>query len=144
MNIEKNVSLSEEDLNALGTFTLELIKIQGPQMEEEIDNMMEKLEHQIVHGYSSNGVVNVTIDGSYQIIDISIAPTSSDWMNDQGKMCALIAEAVNDGIYKVSLSRETAVEMIQYKYTGAIIQAGSNMKNTNQLYRRNLSDMKRL
>ena len=114
----------------------------GALMDEEIATSMDELEHLVLTGYSSNGIVKAEVDGTHKVIGISIEDDFNNLASDKKEICALITEAINDAIYKIDLAFETKITNIQFKFTGdaitKIVQP-SNIKNT---YKKYISDMR--
>lgn len=127
MKNKDSFQIDDKVLKSLDARTLTIIRHKGPQMEAEIAAKKQELQNFIHDGFSSNKVVTAIVNGCHQVIEISIDPEFSDRERDQTKTCALIAEAINDAIYKIDLVMATEISTIQYKYLGDVIKGDTKL-----------------
>ena len=123
MKAQDKNSLDEKVLSQLSTRSLRKLRKKGLQMEKEIATRQEELKQLLVEGFTEDGLVSAKVNGSHQVIDVSIKPEMIDWQNDQAKTCAKITEAINDAIYKIDLITETEISTIQYNYIREVIES---------------------
>lgn len=115
-------TVDENILKSLGAATLKVIRAKGIQMEAEIAAKLEELESLVVEGASSNGLAKAKVDGTHQILELSLDPAYSE-LDNKTKTCTLLTEAINDAIYKVNLTIENELSNIKYRYTGEVIKS---------------------
>lgn len=116
-----NESLDDKKmLNLLSPDTLKAIELNGPKMDEEIAAKIRELNTKTVEGYSADQLVKATVNGAHQVIEITFDSKYTDWMNDKVKTCSLIAEAINDAIYKADLNLELQISMIRFSYVASL------------------------
>ncbi|KGP63894.1 hypothetical protein EP47_07080 [Legionella norrlandica] len=128
MNNNENKVPNEQALPNLGPHVLKLIETKGLQMEEELVSKLSELEKVSMEGSSDNGLVTVTINGNHQLLDVAVNRPLADWTNNQIKLCQLIKEAINDGMYKIDLFIEKEISLIKYKYIKQVIERSSKLE----------------
>lgn len=108
--------IDENLLKKIGADALKTIRTNNLQIEVEIAAKLKDLEFLVVQGFSSDGYARARIDGNHHIIELDLDSSYSEWNIDKIKTCSLLAEAINDAIYKVDLAIESEIAEIKEKY----------------------------
>lgn len=127
MTTNKSLLIDEEILKTLGARTIKLfIHTKGRQLEEDILSKLQELENMVMQGFSNDGLVTATLNGNHEVLDISmVTPLPHHLINDPVKMCHLVAEAVNDGLYKINETIENEISIIKKNYVKEVIEKSS-------------------
>lgn len=129
MKIDKNASINEKALEMFDQKTLKILETKGQQMDVEIKKAQYELDEIISTGFSHDGLIEAKVDGNHQVLEIKINPTYTSWANEPLKSCELIAEAINDAIYRVNYMVESKISDIQYKYIAEVVQKSGLLDN---------------
>ncbi len=75
------------------------------ELQEKFKNMQDEMNTKVVEGSSGGGIINVQVNGNYELLKIKISPQAVN-PNDIEMLEDLILAAVNNALEKVAKMKE--------------------------------------